>query len=67
MHQLLTPQALAALLGISTQTIYNRLSLGGDLPPKFKVGRLVRFKLEDVSTWIDEHQSVKDVTQGVKQ
>ncbi|BCL76674.1 hypothetical protein JHS3_24100 [Jeongeupia sp. HS-3] len=53
MEQLLSTKALAAMLGIAEQTIYNRHSIGGDLPPAIKLGHLLRFRASDVGTWID--------------
>ncbi|RQR44819.1 DNA-binding protein [Burkholderia sp. Bp9140] len=50
--QLLTPKALAEKLGLAVQTIYNRHSKGGDLPPCIKLGRLLRFKPADVDAWL---------------
>jgi predicted DNA-binding transcriptional regulator AlpA len=51
-EQLLSPKALAALLGLAEQTIYNRHSLGGDLPPAIKLGRALRFRPADVVAWL---------------
>ena len=59
-EQLLSPKALAALLGLAEQTIYNRHSLGGDLPPAIKLGRALRFRPADVVAWlgcVDIHAS----------
>lgn len=58
MEQLLTPQALASFLGMATQTIYNRYSIGGNLPPAIKIGRLLRFRASDVRDWL-KSQEVK--------
>lgn len=52
MTPLLSPKELAATLGIAEQTIYNRHSSGGDLPPCIKLGRLLRFRREDVEAWL---------------
>lgn len=52
MEKLLTPQELAVILGISVQTLYNRRSYGGDLPPSVHIGRLVRYRPSDVDAWI---------------
>jgi predicted DNA-binding transcriptional regulator AlpA len=49
---LLSPKALAATLGLAEQTIYNRHSTGGDLPPCIKLGRLLRFRPSDVEAWL---------------
>lgn len=52
MEQLLTPAALGAMLGLAKQTIYNRYSLGADLPPAVKLGKSLRFRLSDAEAWI---------------
>lgn len=56
MEQLLSPKALANLLGLAEQTIYNRHSTGGALPPSIKLGRLLRFRPSEVDAWITRHQ-----------
>lgn len=57
MEQLLTPKTLAACLGLAEQTIYNRHSMGGDLPPAIKLGRLLRFRPADVEVWLERQVS----------
>lgn len=52
MIALLTPETLAQKLGLATQTIYNRLALGGDLPVHLKIGRLPRWRESDVDSWL---------------
>ena len=52
MNPLLSPKDLATALGVAEQTIYNRHSGGGDLPPCLKLGRLLRFRQEDVDAWL---------------
>ncbi|MBF3420851.1 helix-turn-helix transcriptional regulator [Burkholderia pseudomallei] len=52
MEHLLTPKALAAALGLAEQTIYNRHSSGGDLPPCIRLGRMLRFRPVDVEAWL---------------
>ncbi|QGZ39340.1 excisionase family DNA binding protein [Pseudoduganella flava] len=49
---LFSPKTLAAYLGLAEQTIYNRHSGGGDLPKAFKLGRLLRFRADDVKGWL---------------
>lgn len=44
------------MLGIAEQTIYNRHSSGGDLPPSIKIGRLLRFRSSEVTSWLDKKQ-----------
>lgn len=56
MEQLLTPKTLAAALGLAEQTIYNRHSTGGNLPPAIKVGRLLRFRPTDFEAWLERQQ-----------
>jgi excisionase family DNA binding protein len=51
-NPLLSPKELATALGIAEQTIYNRHSSSGDLPPCIKLGRLLRFRREDVEAWL---------------
>lgn len=57
-EQLLTPKTLAAALGLAEQTIYNRHSSGGDLPPVIKLGRLLRFRPADVEVWLECRQQL---------
>lgn len=53
MQPLLSPKALAAILGLAMQTIYNRRATGGDLPEAIKLGNRLRFRLDDVAAWMD--------------
>jgi len=50
---------LAAVLGLAEQTIYNRHSIGGDLPPSIKLGRLLRFRPSDVEAWLKDQQAAE--------
>lgn len=59
MEQLFSPATLATFLGIAEQTIYNRHSIGGDLPESIKVGRLLRFRHDDVIAWLDKKKPTK--------
>jgi len=52
MTLLLSPQDLAQKLSLSVQTIYNRHSNGGSLPPCVKIGNRLRFRQTDVDEWI---------------
>ncbi|MCO1372486.1 helix-turn-helix domain-containing protein [Burkholderia multivorans] len=60
MEHLLTPKALAAVLGLAEQTIYNRHSNGGDLPICIKLGRLLRFRPADVEAWLAKQLTVPE-------
>lgn len=52
MQKLLTPAELAGLLGLATQTIYNRHSTGASLPPCVRIGRVIRFPESGVEAWV---------------
>ncbi|WP_084795522.1 helix-turn-helix transcriptional regulator [Rhodoferax ferrireducens] len=52
MTALLSPETLAQKLCLSTQTIYNRMATGADLPIYLKLGRLPRWREADVDHWI---------------
>lgn len=54
MAALLTPDDLALRLGLSRQTIYNRMNIKGDLPPFVKVCGKPRFCAERVEKWLKE-------------
>ena len=54
MQKLLTPSELAQLTGLALQTIYNRHSTGGSLPPCIKLGNRLRFRVPDVESWLEE-------------
>jgi excisionase family DNA binding protein len=49
--QLLDVKAVAAPLICSTRHVY-RLSDGGRMPPPVKLGTLVRWRRQDLDTWI---------------
>jgi predicted DNA-binding transcriptional regulator AlpA len=54
MQKLLTPSELAELTGLALQTIYNRHSTGGSLPPTIRLGNRLRFRMPDVESWLEE-------------
>lgn len=54
MEALLSPVQLAAMLGISVQTIYNRRARGESMPTCVKLGGLVRYHPEDVRAWLSK-------------
>ena len=45
---------LAKLLRIGSQTIYNKLSKGENLPKCFRVGNKVRFRGKEILNFIEE-------------
>ncbi|WP_447981048.1 helix-turn-helix transcriptional regulator [Achromobacter kerstersii] len=52
MDKLLTSDQLAAVLGLSVQTLYNRRTRGEPLPRCVKVGRLLRYEPTEVHAWL---------------
>lgn len=52
MEHLLTPDDLAAVLGIKTRSLYVGRYMGRNLPPAIKVGRCLRFRPADVQAWL---------------
>ena len=55
MQKLLTPSELAEFTGLALQTIYNRHSTSGSLPPCIKLGNRLRFRMPDVESWLEEY------------
>ena len=55
MSQLLTIKDLAQLMGWSPQAVYDRRFRGDSLPRSVEVGRTIRYRLEDVERWLEEH------------
>ena len=51
----LTIQGVSQYLGIKPKTLYARVK---DIP-HYKVGRLIRFKREDVDAWMEKHRVAK--------
>ncbi|MNL18670.1 Helix-turn-helix domain protein [compost metagenome] len=58
MESLLTLEQLAAPLGLSVPTLYNRRVRGESLPPCIKLGRLLRYVESAVEAWLDAHREV---------
>ncbi len=57
MNHLLKPQELAHLLGVHLSFIYDRTQTNAIDPiPHFKIGKYVRFDLQQVEAWIAEHE-----------
>jgi excisionase family DNA binding protein len=54
----LTIHALSAYLGIKPKTLYARIRE----IPHYKVGRLIRFRKEDVDAWMEQHRVAKEDT-----
>ncbi len=57
MNKLLRPQELAALLNVPVSFIYDRTQQNTPDPiPHFKLGKYVRFDLEQVKSWLAERE-----------
>jgi excisionase family DNA binding protein len=50
----LTIQEVSQYLHIKPATLYSKVG-GGEIP-HYKVGRLVRFKREDIDRWMEDHR-----------
>jgi len=63
--EVLTPEDLAELLGISVWTIYSKTSRRNrdhtnvDLPPFFRVGKLIRFWRQDLLSWLESREKIE--------
>jgi excisionase family DNA binding protein len=53
--RLLRPDELATFLGIPLRTIY-RWRSRHEGPPSYRVGRHIRYRLEEVEHWLDERR-----------
>lgn len=64
LKEVLTPEDLAELLGISVWTVYaktskcNRGHAHVDLPPFFRVGKLIRFWRKDLVLWLESRKKI---------
>jgi excisionase family DNA binding protein len=53
--ELLTVNEIAAALRVSPSWVYERVSKRGrDKMPRLKIGKYLRFRLDEVRTWIDQ-------------
>ena len=55
MAELMTVKELAALMGWSEHTVYQRRWRGDSLPPAITLKQTIRFRRQDVDRWLDEH------------
>lgn len=51
---LLTTEEAAKVLGISKSSLAHRRSAGLPSPPFLRIGGSVRYRLQDIHTWVDE-------------
>ena len=54
-RRLLSPNEVAAFLGVPLQTIY-RWRYRHEGPPGYRVGRHLRYRATDVEQWLEEHR-----------
>jgi len=52
-RSLMSPREVAALLQLKVTTLYDWRSRG-EGPPAIKVGKHLRYRHEDVETWLDQ-------------
>jgi len=50
---LLTVAEIAQILQIKEMTLYRQIWNGRDTPPYIKIGRAIRFREDDVISWLD--------------
>jgi excisionase family DNA binding protein len=54
-RRLLSPHEVAAFLGVPLQTIYG-WRYRGEGPPGYRVGRHVRYRVDDVERWLEDRR-----------
>ena len=52
---LLTPYEVAVFLGVPLRTIY-RWRSRGDGPRGYRIGRHVRYRVNDIERWLEDHR-----------
>ncbi len=53
--RLLTPHEVAVFLGVPLRTIY-RWRSRGDGPRGYRIGRHVRYRVDDIERWLEDHR-----------
>jgi excisionase family DNA binding protein len=53
--RLLTPYEVAVFLGVPLRTIY-RWRSRGDGPRGYRIGRHVRYRVDDIERWLEDHR-----------
>lgn len=62
--QLLTVEDLAALMGWSKHTIYQRRYRRQSLPRSIVIDQTIRFRVEDVEAWLTSHTTTQSSASG---
>jgi excisionase family DNA binding protein len=52
---LLTPNEVSVFLGVPLRTIY-RWRSRGDGPRGYRIGRHVRYRVDDIERWLEDHR-----------
>jgi predicted DNA-binding transcriptional regulator AlpA len=60
---LLDDHGVAAILGCARGSLQKR-RLTGDGPPFVRIGRLVRYRPDDVAAWIEAKPALRSTSQG---
>lgn len=59
MKQYIGVEELGQLMGLSKNTIYRRRTyMPTTVPPAIKIGGRLRWQLDTVNKWLDEHEEV---------
>ncbi len=54
----LAPEGVAKILNVSLNWIYEHTRRGSrDRLPSYRIGKHLRFKREDIETWIEKHKN----------
>lgn len=54
-HDLISTEQAAKYLGVSTRTLANWRCFGTPNIPYSKIGRIIRYRLEDLDAYIEKH------------
>ncbi len=54
---LMTTEQLAAYLGVSVRTVHDWRIRGVDMPPAYRVGRHLRFRPDEVESWVGQRRA----------
>jgi excisionase family DNA binding protein len=54
-ERLMSPGEVARFLGVPLHTLY-RWRSRGDGPPGYRLGRHLRYRVDDVERWLEDHR-----------
>ena len=64
---LLTVEATAAYLGLTTAALYSARHIGSDLPPAYRLGSRLRYRRSDLDKWLDAHRETPRPAIGLRE